>query len=97
MPPLGQDSASKRGTFLSLQRMLQAGVGRETEEGEENRRRGQDPPPNSSAALAPSQPPADLTAVAASAHDCEDQVAGDLGCCPLPAKVSPDLEFSSSE
>lgn len=29
--------------------------------------------------------------------DCEDQAAGDQGCCFLPAKESPDLEFSSPE
>lgn len=76
-------------TFLSLQMMLQAGVGRETEEGEGNPRRGQDLQPNSRAALAPSQPPADPTALAASAPiNCEDQVAGDLGCCSLPTKKS---------
>lgn len=60
--------ASERSTFLSLQRMLQTGVGKEKEEGEGNRLRGQDLPPNSGAALAPSQPPAELTALAASAH-----------------------------
>lgn len=53
-------------SFLSLQRMLQAGVGRGGGEG--NRRSRQDPQPNSGAALAPSQPLADLTAVTASAH-----------------------------
>lgn len=64
--PLRQDSASESRTCLFLQRMLQAGLGRE--EGEENQRRGLDQPPNSGAVLAPSQPPADLTAVAASVH-----------------------------
>lgn len=68
VPPRRQDGASERGTFLSLQRMLQAGVGKETGEGEGNRQRGQDLPPNSGAALAPSQLPEDLTAVAASAQ-----------------------------
>lgn len=96
MPPLGQDRASERGTFLSLQRMLQAGVGWKAEEGEGNRRRGQDLPPTSSAALAPSQPQT-LQPLLQVPIDCEDRVAGDLGCCPLPAKESPDLEFSSPE
>lgn len=82
-------------TCLLLQRMLQAGRGRGR--GRKDGRRGQDLQPNSSAALAPGQPPADLTAGAARAHRPRRPGCRGPGCCPLPAMECPDLEFSSPE
>ena len=99
VPPLGQDRASERGTFLFLQRMLQAGVGRETEEAGGRETGGGGRTCRLTAALLwrPASHQQTLQPLPQAPIDCEDQVAGDLGCCPLPAKVSPDLEFSSSE
>lgn len=76
--------------------MLQAGVGWEAEEGGGKAAEGGRTCRGPAALLwRPASHQQTLEPLLQVPIDCEDRVAGDLGCCPLPAKESPDLESSS--
>lgn len=97
VPPRRQDGASERGTFLSLQRMQQAGVVRRQKRGRETGRGGRTCRLTAALHWRPASHKQTLQQLLQVPIYCEDQAAGDPGCCFLPAKESPDLEFSSPE